>query len=239
MVGALLNKLTMENFDSVSDKIIAWANKSEAEKDGQTLIHVIKLIFDTATDQAAWSEMYAQLCKKMMEKISPAIQDESTQNAEGKPISGGLLFRRYLLNRCQENFERGWASDNPAVGKAGQTSGEPAQFSDEYYAAQQAKRQGLGLIRFIGEMYKVQMLTGSIVHGCIRKLLGEVGDPEPKEEEIESLCRLLTTVGKLLETPQARARMDVYFARVKELSESSLVAVRIKCILQVSSAARA
>ena len=37
-VKGLLNKLTMEKFSSISDQIIAWANKSEKEKDGRTLI---------------------------------------------------------------------------------------------------------------------------------------------------------------------------------------------------------
>ena len=40
-VKGLLNKLTMEKFASISDQIIAWANKSEKEKDGRTLIQVI------------------------------------------------------------------------------------------------------------------------------------------------------------------------------------------------------
>jgi hypothetical protein len=31
-------------------------------------------------------------------------------NSEGKPITGGQLFRKYLLNRCQEDFERGWVT---------------------------------------------------------------------------------------------------------------------------------
>ena len=34
--------------------------------------------------------------------------------------------------------------------------GESALYSDEYYAAQKAKRQGLGLIKFIGELFKLQ-----------------------------------------------------------------------------------
>ena len=227
----------MEKFDSISDQIIAWANKSETETDGRTLIHVIKLVFERATDQAAWSEMYARLCKKMMERISPNIRDENNRNAEGIPIASGQLFRKYLLNRCQEDFEHGWASDDPTVGKAAQTS-EAELYSEEYYAAQRAKRQGLGLIQFIGELYKVQMLTEGIIHGCIGYLLGDDDDdPEPEEEEVESLCRLLTTVGKLLDNPKARARMDVYFKRMKELSEGWAVAPRIKCMLQVSSAA--
>ena len=244
-IRSLLNKLTMEKFDGISDQIIEWANKSEAEKDGRTLIHVIRLVFEKATDEAAWSEMYARLCRKMMETISPNVQDDGIRNSEGKPITGGQLFRKYLLNRCQEDFERGWAakdaaasaaaakaSEDAAVKKAAEASGEVELYSDEYYAAQKAKRQGLGLIQFIGELYKLQMLTERIMHECIKKLLGNVDNPE--EEEIESLCRLLATVGKLLDNPKARAHMDIYFTRMKELGRSNNVAPRMQFMLQVS-----
>lgn len=230
-VRALLNKLTVEKFDPISDKIIAWANRSEAEKDGRTLTLVIKLVFERATDEAAWSEMYARLCKKMMEAISPNIRDENTRNAEGKPIAGGPLFRKYLLNRCQEDFERGWASDDPTVRKNARKS-EAELCSDEYYDAQKAKRRGLGLMQFIGELYKVQMLTEGVIHDCIDYLLGDDEDPDPEEEEVESLSRLLTTAGKLLDKPKARTRMDSYFARMKGLSEGGLATFRIKSMLQ-------
>ncbi|KAG6804813.1 hypothetical protein H0H92_002240, partial [Tricholoma furcatifolium] len=69
-VTALLNKLAMANFDSISDQIIEWANKSESQADGNTLIRVIALVFEKATDEAMWSEVYARLCRKMMERIS-------------------------------------------------------------------------------------------------------------------------------------------------------------------------
>ncbi|KAG1782039.1 armadillo-type protein [Suillus placidus] len=213
-VKALLNKLTMEKFETISDQIIQWANKSVDEKNGRTLIQVIRLVFEKATDEAAWSEMYARLCRKMMEQISPEVQDEGIKNMEGKPIRGGHLFRKYLLNRCQEDFERGWF----------------AKEATEYYAAQEAKRQGLGLITFIGELLKVRMLTERIMHECVKKLLGNVENPE--EEEIESLCQLLKTVGQLLDTPKARAHMDVYFMRMKELGKSHNVSTRMQFMLQ-------
>ncbi|KAM6502560.1 Armadillo-type fold [Amanita muscaria] len=242
-VKALLNKLTMEKFDSISDQIIQWANRSENQKDGRTLIQVIRLVFEKATDEATWSEMYARLCRKMMEQISPKVQDEGIKNSDGNPITGGQLFRKYLLNRCQEDFERGWfakeataaaaaskAAEDQAVKAANETneSGEVALYSDEYYAASKAKRQGLGLIKFIGELFKLQMLTERIMHECIKKLLGNVQNPE--EEEIESLCKLLSTVGALLDTPKARAHLDVYFQRIQELSKN--VNPRMQFMLQ-------
>jgi len=247
-VKGLLNKLTMEKFDSISDQIISWANKSEKEKDGRTLIQVIRLVFEKATDEATWSEMYARLCRKMMEQISPKVQDDGIKNNDGKPIAGGQLFRKYLLNRCQEDFERGWvakeataaaaaskAMEDQAIRAANDKTKEDgkeevALYSEEYYAAQKAKRQGLGLIKFIGELFKLQMLTERIMHECVKKLLGNVDNPE--EEEIESLCKLLTTVGSILDTPKARAHLDVYFSRMKELTKSPNVNSRMQFMLQ-------
>ncbi|KAK7057588.1 hypothetical protein R3P38DRAFT_2598969 [Favolaschia claudopus] len=252
-VKSLLNKLTMEKFDSISDQIIEWANRSEHEKDGRTLIQVIRLVFEKATDEATWSEMYARLCRKMMEQISPKVQDDGIKNQEGKPIAGGQLFRKYLLNRCQEDFERGWVAKEATAAAAatkamedkaakaaneksteaaaaGEAADETVLYSDEYYAAQKAKRQGLGLIKFIGELFKLQMLTERIMHECVKKLLGNVENPE--EEEIESLCKLISTVGALLDTAKARAHMDVYFSRMKELAKSSHVGSRMQFMLQ-------
>ncbi len=248
-VRGLLNKLTIEKFDSLSDQIIAWANKSEKDKDGRTLNQVIHLVLESATDQATWSEMYAHLCRKMMEQISPKVQDDSIKNAEGKPIAGGQLFRKYLLNRCQEDFERGWATKEAiaaatafkaiqdqapkaAPEKEGDGKEEIVLYSDEYYAVQKAKRQGLGLVKFMGELFKMQMLTERVIHKRVKKLLGNVESPE--EEEIESLCKLLTTVGQLLDTTKARAHMDVYFSRMKELTRSLNVSSRLQFMLQVS-----
>lgn len=236
-VRALLNKLTEERFDSLSDQIIVWVNQSEKETDARTLTRIVGLVYEKAIDEATWSEMYARLCRKMMEQISPNVHDDGVRNAEGRPITGGLLFRKYLLNRCQEDFERGWAAkDSTAVAAKAKASEDQAEkevneksneensdeeihlYSDEYYAAQKAKRQGLGLMKFIGDLYKLQMLTERIMHECIKKLLSNVDNPE--EEEIESLCKLLTTVGQALDTPKARGHMYVYFNRMKELAES-------------------
>jgi translation initiation factor 4G len=247
-VKALLNKLTIGRFDTVSDQIIAWANKSEREKDGRTLIQVIKLIFETATDEEMFSKTHARLCRKMMEQISPKVQDSGVKNAVGKPYAGGQLFLKYLFNRCQEGFERGWVAkeattiiatsklteDQAATKLREKTKGGDGSglCSDEYYAAAKAKRRGLGLIRFIGELFKLQMVTERIMHGCIKKLLGNV--ETPGDEEIESLCMLLTIVGSLLDTQKARAHLDMYFSRMKELMRNKNVNARMMFILQVS-----
>lgn len=57
-----------------------------------------------------------------------------------------------------------------------------------------ARMRSLGNIRFIGELYKLEMLTAKIMHECVQKLLKCVD-----EESLECLCRLLSTIGKNLE----------------------------------------
>lgn len=245
-VRSLLCKLTMENFESVSDEIISWTNKSENETDGLTLVQITRLVFEKATDEATGGEVCAHLCQKMMEQISPNFRNEGIHDAEGKPIIGGFLFRKYFLNRCQEDFERRWVTKGSiaaaartkvvkeAKGKAKENKegdSKVSLYSDEYYTTLKAKRQGLGLVKFIGELFKLQVLTEGIMHGCIKKLLSNVDNPE--EEVIEGLCKLLTTVGEALDTTEARHRIDAYFSRMRELSKSINVSLRMRSMLKV------
>jgi hypothetical protein len=183
----------------------------------------------------------------MMKQISSKVQDDGIKDTQGKPFAGGQLFRKYLLSRCQEEFERRVANvTTAAVAATGATvdqdvrganeetqGGEQSElYSDENYAAAKAKRRGLGLIRFLGEFFKLQMLTERIMHECIKELFANLEKPE--EEKIDSLCKLLTTVGSLLETPKARAHLDVYFSRMRKLTENKNVNSRMKFMLQVS-----
>jgi translation initiation factor 4G len=172
----------------------------------------------------------------MMERISTKIQDEGIKNNAGRPIAGGQLFRKYLLGRCQDDFERVWVSKEvtaAAAAKAANAETEKAGvlYSDEYYTAQKARRQGLGLIKFIGELFKMQMLTERIMHELVKKLLVDVDNTI--EERIEGLCTLLATVGSMLDTRKARAHVDVYFSRMKELTKNPNVTPQTQHMLQV------
>merc|ERR1711939_8228 len=213
-VKAALNKMTPEKFDKISDQILEIAAQSKHESDGRTLRQVIQLTFEKATDEAHWAPMYAAFCRRMLESMSADIRDEGIKDKAGNVVTGGNLFRKYLLNRCQEEFERGWKINIP---RAEGQSEEAAMLSDEYYIAAAAKRRGLGLVKFIGELFKLQMLTERIMHECVKKLVDYEGTPE--EAEIESLTSLLRTVGRQLDDPESKGkgRMDVYFDRINHM----------------------
>ncbi|KAF9344589.1 hypothetical protein BGX26_004147, partial [Mortierella sp. AD094] len=224
-VKGLLNKLTLEMFDRISDKVVDIANLSSKEPDGTTLKHCIQIIFEKATDEPNFGSVYAMLCQKLMDKISPEVKDVTVDGS-----TGGKLFRKYLLHRCQEEFTRGWKDKATAGGVSLNDKDGPDLMSDEYYIMMKAKRQGLGLIHFIGELFKLNMLTEKIMHECVKKLLANVKDPE--EEETEGLCKLMTTVGLQLDRPEAKNHMDVYFVRMTELTKNNKLPSRIRFMVQ-------
>jgi translation initiation factor 4G len=226
---SLLNKMTPEKFDKITDQILEITAQSKQEDDGRTLRQVIALTFEKATDEAHWASMYAQFCRRMLESMSSEIRDEGVKDKNGAVVTGGNLFRKYLLNRCQEEFERGWKVNLPKPAE-GQTE-EAAMLSDEYYVAAAAKRRGLGLVRFIGELFKLQMLTERIMHECVKKLVDYEGTPD--EAEIESLTSLLNTVGRQLDDPESKnqPRMNIYFDRITTMMNLPDLPSRLKFML--------
>ncbi|KAH6985040.1 hypothetical protein BKA56DRAFT_671486 [Ilyonectria sp. MPI-CAGE-AT-0026] len=235
-VKAALNKMTPEKFDRIADQILEIASQSKDETDGRTLRQVIQLTFEKATDEAHWASMYAKFCKRMLETMSPDVRDERIKDKNGNIVNGGNLFRKYLLNRCQEEFERGWTvnlPENPdkAEGSAdAKKTAEAALLSDEYYIAAAAKRRGLGLVQFIGELYKLGMLTERIMHECVHKLVDYKGVPD--ETEIESLSKLLRTIGANLDaTDKGRPMMDAYFQRIQTMADLPDLPSRLRFML--------
>ena len=229
-VKAALNKMTPENFERISVQILEIVSQSKAESDGRTLRQVIQLTFEKATDEAHWASIYAKFCKRMLESMSPDIKDESIRDKAGNVVTGGSLFRKYLLNRCQEEFERGWKVNLPPKPE-GDTE-EAAMMSDEYYVAAAAKRRGLGLVKFIGELYKLGMLTERIMHECVKRLVDYEGMPD--EAEVESLTNLLRTIGASLDASEkGHTLMDVYFARIKMMMDTEGLNSRLRFMLLV------
>jgi translation initiation factor 4G len=226
-VKAALNKMTPEKFDKISDQVLEIAGQSKDEQDGRTLRQVIQLTFEKACDEQHWSSMYAKFCARMLNTMSTEIRDENVVNKAGEPIVGGALFRKYLLNRCQEEFEKGWEINLPDKPEG---EGEAALLSEEYYIAAAAKRRGLGLIQFIGELYKLGMLTLRIMHECVLKLLDFEGAPD--ESAVESLSKLLVTIGGTMSQHETGPKMlAMYFDRIEKIMHMDGLPSRQKFML--------
>jgi len=95
----------------------------------------------------------------------------------------------------------------------------------------------LGNIKFICELGKQELLQETILHDCIYQLLqsnkkGEQAQLQDKAEDLECLCQIMKTIGRLLDTPKAKPRMDQYFERMQRYSNNNELPCRISFMLQ-------
>ncbi|RKP19389.1 ARM repeat-containing protein, partial [Rozella allomycis CSF55] len=200
-VTIALNKITRDNFDKVCSEIL-----NMKIDDDIILAGVIDIIFAKAIDEPNFGAIYAQLCHK----LSIDLKIETIYDEEAlKAINSGrtTIFRRILLNKCQQEYSKKqqWKLEADKVVVAE---------DDEEVERLKIKRRALGNIIFIGELFKLNLLTEKIIHFCINDLL-----KNPEEEEIESLCKLLITVGSKLDSSQSRKYVDEYFQRIKNIIE--------------------
>jgi translation initiation factor 4G len=77
----------------------------------------------------------------------------------------------------------------------------------------------------------MDMLTKNVIRQCFVRLLSNV--EEPDEEDIESTCKLLTTVGHQYETV-SHDNMTVVFERLSYILSKDNIASRIRFMIMVS-----
>ncbi|KAI8801075.1 hypothetical protein BJ742DRAFT_42317 [Cladochytrium replicatum] len=219
-VRSLLNKLTIEKFNSLASQILRVGITTE-----EILFGVIGLIFDKALDEPNFGHMYAQLCLFLAKEL-PGLETWVSSDERSNQ------FRRALLSKCQMEFESGvkWARDDDEDRAAGVKADEdPVARAEKEYARAKLQRRALGNMMFIGELFKIGMITEKIIHRCITHLLRSQTDPQ--EEDLESLCKLVTTVGSLLDHREARLHVDSYFERIDVLSRSKSLPSRIRFMM--------
>ncbi|KAF8608085.1 ARM repeat-containing protein [Ceratobasidium sp. AG-I] len=205
-VKSLLSTLTAKRLHLVSERIIEWANKNEQEAGAHALGRVTSLVCSKARSEPTFSKLCAGLCQKMMGRILPDAQDETIRNVEGQLVTGVELFRRYLSNACQLDFEGQWPITRREL--AGQGIDE----------AENNNYPSLGMVRFVGELFKLGLFKERIMHECMKVLLTRGVNSD--DQTIEKLCTLMMMVGESLDTVQARDHMDLYFERMQTMAES-------------------
>ncbi|KAG1932736.1 eukaryotic translation initiation factor 4 gamma 1 isoform X2 [Pimephales promelas] len=217
-VRSVLNKLTPQMFQPLMKQVTELTIDTEERLKG-----VIDLIFEKAISEPNFSVAYANMCRCLMGLKVP------TTDKPGVSVN----FRKLLLNRCQKEFEKDKDDDETFEKKQKEldaaTGDEVKQRLKEELedAKDKARRRSLGNIKFIGELFKLKMLTETIMHDCIVKLL-----KNHDEESLECLCRLLSTIGKDLDFEKAKPRMDQYFHQMEKIIKERKTSSRIRFMLQ-------
>uniref|UniRef100_A0A8B9JLU0 Eukaryotic translation initiation factor 4 gamma, 3b n=1 Tax=Astyanax mexicanus TaxID=7994 RepID=A0A8B9JLU0_ASTMX len=217
-VRSILNKLTPQMFNQLMKQVTDLTIDTEERLKG-----VIDLVFEKAIDEPSFSVAYGNMCSCLATlKVPMADKPTSTVN-----------FRKLLLNRCQKEFEKDKMDDDVFEKKqreleAASSATERERLQEELEEAKdKARRRSIGNIKFIGELFKLRMLTEAIMHDCVVKLL-----KNHDEESLECLCRLLTTIGKDLDFEKAKPRMDQYFNQMEKIVKERKTSSRIRFMLQ-------
>eukprot|EP01006_Ploeotia_vitrea_P041014 TRINITY_DN66477_c8_g4_i1.p1 TRINITY_DN66477_c8_g4~~TRINITY_DN66477_c8_g4_i1.p1 ORF type:complete len:792 (-),score=481.46 TRINITY_DN66477_c8_g4_i1:158-2509(-) len=214
---AVLNKLTPEKFEKLAAQVVDMKITSV-----EVLMIVVEAVFEKALAEPNFSPTYA----KFSEQLGKDLPSFPVLDEQGNELQGAMSFRRILLNMCQKEFE-GMDIQGEIDGLTGE---------EREAARRKAKQRVLGMIRFIGELYLLNMLAANIIGYCLVMLLG---DPkaEPVPEDLEALCKLLTTIGSKMEEESkenatARANLNNSFMRVVQLSQNKKLPSRIRFMLQ-------
>lgn len=138
------------------------------------------------------------------------------------------LFRSLLLSRCQQEFQGIVQAKSPSV----DPSLRPEQKKELESKATEIKQQKLGLVKFVAELFKRELLTEKILHqNCLVPLLGD--SKNPNEENLEQFCLLMSTIGSLLDHQKGKQQMDEYFNRLNELAQNQTLQSRTRSLIQV------
>lgn len=157
-VRSILNKLTPEKFQPLSDELLKIYYEAPHILNG-----VVVLIFEKALDEPKYSSMYAQLCKRLSDSVS--------QFEGGKGGAVQQTFLDVLSKVCWEKFENRFKFYE--VGGQGPVNGQEAVLTaDEEERQHVVKQKMLGNLKFIGELYLLGQLDDPIIHNCVLQLLG-------------------------------------------------------------------
>lgn len=210
-----MNKLTPEKFEPLSNDLLSLNLNSKT-----ILIGVIHLIFEKALDEPKYSSMYAQLCRRIS-------KEGSTLEAEND------YFETLLIRVCRDKFiNRSQYSESiinsPSTGDPNETDEEERKYV--------AKQKILGNVKFIGELFKLEMLNAAILHKMLEQLLDRKSRSYPtledRCEDMECLSQIWRTCGNQLDTEKSKNLIDQYFDIMESKSNSSKYPPRIRFLLR-------
>lgn len=248
---SMLNKLTPDNFERIAGKIL------EVEVlEPQTMMNLINQIFDKALTETTFCELYSGLCKFIEDKLpkfpGPKSNREITfrrvllnkcqEEFESGAAAMMAVAKQVEKDEADNKKKEGETEEKEDAKKEEKEEGE-ITMSEEmkrkveeqkiYLANLAARKRMLGNIQFIGHLYQKKMLTERIMHECILKLLqGQGASATPPPEDVECLCKLMSTVGREIDNPKSKPHMEIYFKRIEALSQHKVLESRLRFALQ-------
>lgn len=161
---AILNKLSWTNIDKLTTQYLTSLQDGVTED--KLNKDIVRDSMSLIVEKAMEEPHFAELYARFSAKLSAVHKG----------------FKKSMLSICREQFEL--TGNEPVLPE------EPAE--REFVLIRERKRS-IGLMQFIGELYKQSLIKGGIMIGCLMRLC------VPTDEDmVECFAKLMTTVGERL-----------------------------------------
>lgn len=164
--------------------------------------------------------MYAQLCRRIS-------KEGSTLEAEG---DSRYTFEALLIRVCQDKFVNRSQYSERIINSP---TSEDIEEEERRYIA---KQKILGNVKFIGELFKLEMLNAGTLHKMLEQLLDKKSRSYPtlddRCEDMECLSQIFRTCGRQLDTDKSKNLIDQYFNNMENKSNSSKYPPRIRFMIR-------
>jgi len=208
---SILNKLTIERFSELFRQMLDCGLSKPVHAE-----MLIQEVFEKATKQHHFIDMYADLCVLLHEHFTKHPFAVGADSDSKRP----LTIKRLLLDVCQASFERLLAPPKGLV----DLDPEERSLQEVQY-----KTHMLGNIKLVGALMARQMLAGKVGIAIMEELLSN-----PTPEALESLAALLTVVGGCFDRPDwmYRAALNHIFERIKMIVCKKSTTPRVNFLLK-------
>ena len=187
----LLNKLTPTTFPKLAPQLVELIIATKS-----LLVEGLKLLITKAQQEPHFCPMYAQVCLTLSETPLPFVNEKKL----------GKTLKKLLLEECQHEFE---VTTETKIKQAIDGMLDPSDEEEKRYRTNLVKRNYLGHMTFIGEIYKADLCSIKVMLMCLPVLLtgevhmddddNEIDDDNIDEEKVECFVKLMTTIGLRLE----------------------------------------
>jgi translation initiation factor 4G len=191
-IRGILNKLSASNFNELANEFIQLNIRSRDH-----LMSLVDIIFKKAIVESKFNEIYAKLCYEL---ASYYIEDNDDK----------VYFRELLLNKCQQMFEE---SANIKILDRSVTVPVTVPVIETF----KSKEQITGCIKFIGELYNINLLTNKVVYSCFLILLSKVSPGNMYT--IDCICTLMQTINVKFVSSAPNEASSIY-DRIEKLKNS-------------------
>jgi len=225
-VMSLLNKITLDSFQGITNQI----SEIEISQPWQMDV-VIGLIFDKAVVEHSFSEMYAEMCKKLR-TTWPELTGVDQETGQSVPVT----FTRAIIEKCEVEFDAMPDTLEPTEADIAKARGD---WEDLEMFVQKRKERILGNMKFIAQLFLATILSSRVIRLVVEQLLFRTDEPE--EHYIECVGILLHNIGAtLMESESGREYVDKFVDRMIDLSSRECYGKRIKFLMRdIVDAARA